>query len=510
MRTSLTLALTGLLLLGACSSPRDHAPQIRTLYGEAAKRHARNPVVVVHGILGARLEHRDSKQTVWGAFTSDAADPTTKEGALRVAVPFEELMAERMPELAAAAVFATGPLEAINVGLVFTVINVGIYRDILKTLGVGGYTDPVALDPGSPAYELDHFTCFTFFYDWRRDNRVNAMEFGRFLRETRQRIDRGARRRIAKLEQAATPEGLEEAAELKRWLDEGYRFDVVAHSMGGLVTRYFLRYGDAPLPADGSLPELTWKGAEEIDRVVLVGTPSLGSMDALQNLVKGFSPGAPLLPTYAPAILGTMDAIYQLLPRGDGLVIDEQGRPMDLDLFDVETWDRNDWGLLAPESDRYLKWFLPDVADRAERRRLAREALASILERTRQFHRAIDRPVAHSPVELRLFAADTEPTLARVRMVERDGKLVPRFDGAELMEPGDATVTRRSALGDLRPERAAQMWLESAVPWSSVTFLPDDHIGLTRNPIFTDNVLFHLLRQPPRPKSADPRPAERR
>jgi pimeloyl-ACP methyl ester carboxylesterase len=498
MRTSLRPALLGLLLLGACTTARDHSPEIRKLYGEAARRHARNPVVVVHGILGARLEHRDSRQTVWGAFTSDAADPASRQGARRVAVPFADLLATRMPELATAAVFPTGPLEGINVGLVFAVINVGVYRDILKTLGVGGYTDPVAFDPGSPPYELDHFTCFTFFYDWRRDNRVNAAELGRFLQETRKRIDRSARRRIAQLREAATADGLEEALELEQWLADGYRFDIVAHSMGGLVTRYFLRYGDAPLPADGSLPELTWKGAEQIDRVVLVGTPSLGSMDALQNLLVGFSPGPPLLPTYAPAILGTMTAIYQLLPRGDGLVLDERGAPMDLDLFDVEVWDRNDWGLLAPESDRYLRWFLPEVDDRAERRRLARQALANVLERTRRFHAAIDRPVPDCPVDLRLFAADTEPTLARVRMVTRGGKLVPEFDGDELMAPGDATVTRRSALGDLSPDRAARMWLESTVPWTGVTFLPDDHIGLTRNPIFTDNVLFFLLQQPPR------------
>ncbi|MGC6487241.1 MAG: lipase/acyltransferase domain-containing protein [Planctomycetota bacterium] len=499
MRTLLSSASVALLLLVAgCSSPRDHVPEIRRLYGEASKRHVRNPVVVVHGILGARLEHRETKQTVWGAFTSGSADPTTREGAVRLSVPFEDLLAARAPDLARASVFATGPLEAIKLGLLFAVINVGVYRDILKTLGVGGYRDPVGVDPGSPQYNLDHFTCFTFFYDWRRDNSVNAAEFARFLKNTRARIDRGARRRVAALRAAGSAAEREEADELEAWLEAGYRFDVVAHSMGGLVTRYFLRYGDAPLPADGSVPEVTWAGAREIDRVVLVGTPSLGSMDAFQNLVKGFSPGPPILPVYPPAILGTMTSIYQLLPRGEGLVIDEAGAPMDVDLFDVDVWERNDWGLFAPDADRFLQWFLPGVADRGARRAMAREAVANVLARTRRFHRALDRPAPDCPVEMRLFAADTEPTIARVRMRARDGKLVPSFDGADLYAPGDATVTRRSALADLRPKMASQAWLQSAVPWSGVTFLPDDHIGLTKNPIFTDNVLFHLLQQPPR------------
>ena len=85
-----------------------------------------------------------------------------------------------------------------------------------------------------------------------------------------------------------------------------------------------------------------------------------------------------------------------------------------------------------------------------------------------------------------------------MRLVERGGKWVPEFDGDDLMEPGDATVTRRSALADLRTEAEQQQWLRSSVPWAGVTFLPDDHIGLTMNPVFTDNVLFHLLQQPPR------------
>lgn len=493
--------LGALVVLTSCSSPRDREPAVRELYSEAAARHVRNPVVVVHGILGARLEERESGRTVWGAFTPDALDPDCADGARALALPFGELALDGSYDPEAAAVFATGPLQAIELSLLFAVVNVGVYVDILRALGVGGYTDPVEVDPRSPAYAEDHYTCFTFFYDWRRDCVDNAIAFGAFLSDLRERVAGSARRRLSQLRADPMDDAaVREAEELELWLRDGYRFDVVAHSMGGLVARYFLRYGAEPLPADGTLPAVTWAGAEQIDRLVLIGTPSGGSMEALQNLLCGFDPGGILLPHYDAALLGTMTSIYQLLPRGDGLFVDAAGEPVELALFDVGTWDRNSWGLLSPDADRYLRWLLPDAVDAIERRSAALAAVAANLERARRFHAAIDAPAMGCPAELRLFAADTERTLARARVLDADGRQRLEFDGDDLREFGDATVTRRSALADRRGPDMRRQWLESAVAWDSVVFLPDDHIGLTRNPIFLDNLLFYLLEQEPRPR----------
>ena len=489
------------VLTNGCSSPRQHIPEIAKLYRDVAQRHARNPVIVIHGILGARLEERATKKTVWGAFTSEATDPATRSGAVALAVPFADLEAKAMPDLSVANVFATGPLETIQLSFLFAVINVGIYADILKTLGVGGYRDPVAGDASAPAYALDHFTCFTFFYDWRRDCVSNAIAFGAYLDTVRVRVARSAERRIHELREDGSPAALSEALATEQWLADGYRFDVVAHSMGGLLARYYLRYGANPLPLDGSPATVTWAGAEDIDRLVLVGTPNLGSMDALQNMLCGFSPGGFLLPKFHPAILGTMPSIYQLLPRGEDLIVDHDFEPLDVDLFDVDTWDENRWGLLSAESDQYLRWFLPDVQDASERRKRARAVVANNLERARRFHRSLDEPATGCPIDVRLFAAGSEPTLERAQLLARGDRLLANFSAGELWEPGDATVTRRSAIADLRtPNDVQQTWLRSSVDWASVTFLPDDPIGLTRNPIFADNLLFYLLEQKPAPR----------
>jgi hypothetical protein len=63
-------------------------------------------------------------------------------------------------------------------------------------------------------------------------------------------------------------------------------------------------------------------------------------------------------------------------------------------------------------------------------------------------------------------------------------------------EPGDGTVTRSSALMD---ERVGGTWtpnLQSPIKWSNVMFLFSDHLGLTKDPAFSDNVLYILLEQP--------------
>jgi hypothetical protein len=493
--------MAALALLAACASPRGVEPPVRELYREAALREARNPVVVIHGILGARLEQRSTGRSVWGAFTGESIDPATPEGARAIALPLAQPADAFAYDPAQADVFPAGPLEALRVGFLFTVINVQVYANILRSLGVGGYSDPVLVDPQSPAYATDHYTCHSYFYDWRRDNVENAIQFGRWLRALRADIERRAERRVAELRARGDEASRRQAEELVDWHARGLRFDVVAHSMGGLIARYWLQYGAQDLPADGSPPVLDWRGAEDIDRLVLVGTPNLGAMDALRTLLDGYSPSF-LLPRYDPGVLGTMPALYQLLPRhGQGLLLDTNGRPLAADLFDVALWERNGWGLLDPASERYLEWIAPGVAEAGDRRALARGHLAWCLRRARAFQAALDqRPQTPCPAEVRLFAAGTLPTLARARLEpDASGRMRAVFQGDGLHMLGDGTVARYSAIADGRFGEAGRAgWLDSPIPWSSVTFLPDDHVGLTRNPVFTDNLLFFLLEQRPR------------
>lgn len=468
-------ALGALSLTAACASRAPEGPDLNILYTQSAQYHLpdRNPVIVIPGILGSRLVDRESGQLVWGAFEPGAADPQTPEGARLLALPVD---GERPLHELRDGVEPDGVLERLRVRLLGVPVAIRAYAGILATLGAGGYVDE-GLSLAGVDYGGDHFTCFQFDYDWRRDNVENAKRLQAFIEEKRAYVRQVYKERY----------GIEDAE---------VKFDLVAHSMGGLLTRYFLRYGDADLPEGGPPPEVTWAGAEHVERVVLVGAPNAGSLEALTQLVEGLDVGRPLFPFYQPALLATFPSVFQLLPRarhGAAVWDEDQARRVQ-DLYDPALWERFGWGLAASDKrDReFLAAVLPDAHSDAARRREALALQARMLARAKAFHAALDRFAAPPEgLELFLVAGDSRPTPQTVSIDSRTGKLKVIATG-----PGDGTVLRASALLDERPGGDWEPTLVSPIDWASVMFVFSDHIGLTQDPAFSDNVLYWLLEDP--------------
>jgi pimeloyl-ACP methyl ester carboxylesterase len=465
-----------LLPLLGCSNTLLTVPSLGRLYNDLARREDpyRNPIIVIPGLIGSRLVDSESGAVAWGAFGLGQLSPNSAAGAQLIALPMAP--DRRLRELRDNVV-PDGALDRVVVNFLGFPVQLNAYYNILRTLGAGGYRDQGLAEAGAVDYGERHFTCFQFAYDWRRDIVESAQALDVFIQDRRRYVQAQIAKRF----------GI---------TDHPVKFDLVAHSMGSLVARYYLLYGGADLPADGSLPQVTWAGAEAIEHLVMIGPPNAGSVEALIDLVDGIKLSW-LLPHYPAVVLGTMPAIYQLLPRSrHQALLDPSGQPIK-DIFDPLLWQSNRWGLADPTQDALLAALLPDITDPDARQAIALEHQRKALARARQFTAAMDQPATPPPgLKLLLVAGDAEET-PKIVQFDRSGALKVVETG-----PGDGTVLRASTLLDERTAQRLQTRLQSPLaPGTQVVFLFADHRGLTENPEFTDNLLYFLLESPRPPPS---------
>ncbi len=469
-RTSWGAGGLSLLLLTGCLATLVPPDLDRFYDPAAAARHPdRNPVIVIPGFLSTRLVDADSGTVVWGAIGGHA-DPDTPEGARLVALSLRDGVPS--PQIRPDGVLDSFRIRRLS-------LQLKPYFEILRTLGEAGYRDE-DLSRRNVDFDGKHLNSFQFAYDWRLDNAENARRLHDFILE-KAAYCRADRRRL----------GLPA---------EEIRFDVIAHSMGGLLTRYYLRYGPQPLPADGSLPELTWEGAHHVERAILVAPPNGGAIQATLNMIRGVR-HAPGLPFYQALLNGTYPSPYQLFPRSrHGATIDAANPSRRVDLLDPELWERAGWGLADRDKDELLSWLLPDVEDAGQRRRIALAYQRRMLRLAGQFQLALDRPAAPpAGTELFLLAGDTvrTPSVLAIDRESGEVEIVAR-------EPGDGSVTRASALMTERLRDPRRPGSVSPIAWRQTVFVSRKHSRISRGPEFADRITHWLLESPPRRVSGKP------
>ena len=412
------LSLVALSLLStACISAR-RTPNLEHIFASARTRTGKRPVIVIPGILGTELINSKTGETIW-----PSAFRTSTEG-----LPMSPNLETNRDDLGPGKILETMRLARL-------VPEVYVYRDLLESLRrYAGYREG---NWDSPALDGDRDTFYVFAYDWRRDNVANARELVQRMQRLKQRMQR---------------------PELK--------FNIVAHSMGGLIARYAAMYGDADLPPDDVAIRPTWQGATHISKIVMIGTPNEGSSDAFATLVDGYSiteglrRRVPLLNKLTAEDAARTPSVFQLMPhRKAAKFLDENLQPIDLDLYDAEVWKRYGWGAInSEEFRREYKGNLEELD----------VYLANTLKRARRFHEALDAvETPDAPVVLLAIGGDCEETLS-APVILRDAKknrwvtlLRPREYRtsagvkmskkqvtAAMYAPGDGRVTRSSLLGE--------------------------------------------------------------
>ena len=466
----LVIATLATLLLSGCQ-PEPRAPNLAQLYDFASETDtpARRPVIAIPGTLGSRLQDRETGAFIWGGRGGLSIDPANPKNQRLLALPIgkgDEPLSQLRDH-----VRARGVLRVARPSIFGLEIEKDVYRGAIDTLIAGGYDFRRTREEEIEDREVN-LDSFEFPYDWRRDIVEAAQELDGFIR--RKRVQVALARRDAFGSDQTLP-----------------KFDIVAHSMGTLVARYYLMYGAQDLPADGSLPDLTWEGADYVSRVIYIAPPNAGSVTSFENLINGKSFG-PFQPYFSPALLGTHPSTYQLLPRIRHDRIQVAGETFAPDIYDVDEWDARGWGLLNPDQDAVLQRLMPDEPSSEGRRARARAHVAKALWRSKQLHLAMDIP-AVPPAGLDAFLVIGGGV---------DTPSVVEFDPATgqarniAWSEGDGVVLRGSSLLDERSAGEFDLGLRSPLSFRSVLLLPEEHLDITKSAVFGDNILFWLLDAP--------------
>ena len=473
-------------LLSAClvscslvrqAASRYPAADIDTIYEGSQASFERNPVVLVHGFAGATLVRKEDGATAWGTFfTKNSKLPSSPEGLRAIALDIDGLprpLAHSDLVSIADDTEAVEILESVRADARVANINYNVYAALVRMVEDAGY-GPCVDDLETESIVGAGPECFSFYYDWRQDNVGNAIKLGRYLDRARGKI-------------------IERRQALGFDIDKPIRFDVVAHSMGGLLTRYYLRYGAIDVLGEAD-PPVTWAGAENIARAVLISTPNFGAMKVLKEVVTGLR--FPVV-KFEPAMLATWVSTYQLFPRQDHrLWFDEAGYPVELKFADAAFWRANRLGGFADSQDEYLQWIFPSAATPAARKDRLESFMDAAFDRSIRLSRVLDNHTdVPPPIPIILFAADAEPTLARAVVTRKNGEVRLKFGikKAQLEGPGDGSVTRASALADERLIYGSARGFSSPIQWSQTIFLTDKHRSLRGNLTFQNNLLRILL-----------------
>ena len=251
-----------------------------------------------------------------------------------------------------------------------------------------------------------------FPYDWRQDYSAAVSDFADLIQTIKERDARS--------------------------------ITVIAHSMGGLILSYYLRYGKQ----EPAVAVENWEAAGSINAVVLASVPYQGSLTALYNMMYGAKFGLNTALVNADAFC-TFPSVYQLLPSYSPVLLNDQLEPMSQELTDPTFWQKRHWGFLRKKTDRSKELLELRLCFVTEMLRKASALMARL-------HAPVRAPASTHPRLMHIYCR-SHPTNARTVLIGDGDSSQLVFDKAsfrsrfptnaygQLISDGDQTVTVASA-----------------------------------------------------------------
>ncbi|MFW5431200.1 MAG: lipase family alpha/beta hydrolase [Methylophilaceae bacterium] len=455
--TFASIVLVSVFVAGIFANSKVFKPDLHRLYMESMMVNDQPPVIFIHGVLGSKLKDTNTQEDLWPGSISRLLLHNYADIAY-------EVNADTLEPL---------PSKAVAYEISDGAAGKDFYGKIVRTLSdTGGYKLSKVGEKVNPKQK----NYYVFHYDWRQDNVISAAKLADFIEQVR--LD---------------------------YNDPKLKVDIVAHSMGGLITRYYIRYGKQDVIGDNDFDKrISMFGAERVRRVILLGTPNLGSVKTLNLFIQGVDIGINQIGTET---LASMPSLYQLFPHPlVNWIVKSDGSPLERDLFDVNVWRSFQWSIFNPKARQRILDGFEDKAAGQQYLSTLEQYFEKNLERARRFVWSLSIPLPDNHPKLIIFGGGCSLTSARVIVEEVNGASVVRMlpkeitqpvEGIDydalLLEPGDGSVTKASLLGRNTLDPSVRRHKYINVPIKQSFFLCESHNSLTGNLNFQDNLLNTLL-----------------
>jgi pimeloyl-ACP methyl ester carboxylesterase len=392
LRLSAAIVLT--ILLSSCSPYTWKRSYLReaAMFTEAPAR----PVIVISGFGTSKLYDPITKRYVWG--TAHATLQTKYADNLELAVDpeKEEIVRDRL--VPRGFVGSRGPIN--------------FSWQISRALELYGSYAMATLDPPAMQPPRD---IYRFAYDWRLSSTDNARELDALIEQIR-----------------------------RAHHNPQLRVDIVGHSLGAFIALTYLRMGTAPLDQPDLWTAAAESAARKVNAVVLLGAPQQGAVDAFRVLIRS---ERFVMRVLAPRWTATYPSVVEMLPLDGRIVIDEQGAPMDIDLWDIQSWRRHKLSIFSDEIRRQI---VEQQSEKAYDHLTV--AFAKSLRRAKTLRTVHARPLPPG-VAVTSITSDCIPTGRRV-LLRRDGTFAFQIEdlrenekhlAKRMFVPGDGSITMASA-----------------------------------------------------------------